>query len=221
MRLEDLIGPLNDVESEFKPKTIFCRGSMEIPLPSPRVSIVGSKNASEKGIHEAKTIAKNLTESKVIIVSGLARGIDTAAHKTAIKHGGKTIAVIGTPLDRVYPRENADLQDLIAKDHLVISQYPVGSVVMKKNFVLRNRTMALISDATVIVEAGESSGSLHQCWETLRTGRPLFVCKDVIDNRDLRWPKEMIKYGAMTFDDPSDILENIPSDVKITTDLFQ
>ena len=221
MQLEDLLGhPLNDVEMKFKPKMIFCKGSMEIPLPSPRVSIIGSRNASEKGIKEAKTIAKSLVENNVIIVSGLAKGIDTAGHKTVIKYGGKTIAVIGTPLDRVYPRENASLQDEIMKNHLVVSQYQVGSPITKKNFVLRNKTMALISDATVIVEAGESSGSLHQGWETLRTARPLFICKDVVENELLNWPRHMIKYGAMTFDDPSDILENLSTDIKMIPELL-
>lgn len=221
MQLEDLLGhPLNDIEIKFKPKTVFCRGSMEIPLPSPRVSIIGSRNASEKGVQEAKTIAKSLIENKVIIVSGLAKGIDTAGHETAINHGGKTIAVIGTPLDRVYPGENAGLQDEIMKNHLVVSQYPVGSPITKKNFVLRNRTMALISDATVIVEAGESSGSLHQGWETLRTGRPLFICKDVVENGALSWPQDMMKYGAMTFDEPPDILENLPTNIKMMPELL-
>ena len=221
MQLEDLLGhPLNDVESKFKPKVIFCRGPMGIPLPSPRVSIIGSRNASEKGIQEAKTIAKSLIENQVIVVSGLAKGIDTAAHETAISYGGKTIAVIGTPLDRVYPKENADLQDEIMKNHLVVSQYPAGSQIARKNFVLRNRTMALISDATVIVEAGESSGSLHQGWETLRIGRPLFLCKGIVGNEALSWPREMIKYGAMTFDDPLDILENLPTNIKMTPELL-
>ena len=107
------------------------------------------------------------------------------------------------------------------KNHLVISQYPVGSPITRKNFVLRNRTMALISDATVIVEAGESSGSLHQGWETLRIGRPLFICKDIVGNEELKWPKDMMKYGAMTFDEPLDILENLPTNIKMMPELLQ
>ena len=126
--------------------------------------------------------SKRLIENKVTIVSGLAKGIDTAGHKTAIEIGGKTIAVIGTPVNRVYPKENTDLQEEIMKNHLVISQYPVGHKTTPKDFIFRNRTMALISDATVIVEAGDSSGSLHQGWETLRIGRPLFICKSVLEN---------------------------------------
>jgi len=221
IQLKDLLGrPLNDIESKYGQITIYYKGAMEIPVPCPRVSIIGSRGASEKGLLEAKEISKILIENEVIIVSGLAKGIDTVAHKTAIEYGGKTIAVIGTPLNKVYPKENLELQEEIMKNHLVISQYPVGHSTTPKDFVLRNRTMALISDATVIVEAGDSSGSLHQGWETLRIGRPLFICKSVVENDKLEWPEEMIKYGAMVLGKPIDILENLPSNIKMP-ELFQ
>lgn len=221
IQLKDLLGrPLNDIESKYAPKIIFYKGSMEPPLSCPRVSIIGSRGASEKGLAEAKEITKILVENQVIIVSGLAKGIDTVGHKTAIEYGGRTIAVIGTPLNEVYPKENLELQNKLKKNHLVISQYPVGHSTTRKDFVMRNRTMALISDATVIVEAGESSGSLHQGWETLRIGRPLFICKPVVENEKLEWPKKMIKYGAMILDEPTDILENLPSNIKMP-ELFQ
>ena len=216
IQLKDLLGrSLNDIESKYEPKIIFYEGSMEIPLPCPRVSIIGSRGASEKGLAEAKEITKILVENQVIIVSGLAKGIDTIGHKVAIEYGGRTIAVIGTPLNKVYPKENLDLQNELKKNHLVISQYPVGHSTTRKDFVMRNRTMALISDGTVIVEAGELSGSLHQGWETLRIGRPLFICKSVVENEKLEWPKKMIKYGAMMLGESSDILENLPSNIKM------
>ena len=145
----------------------------------------------------------------------LQKAIDTVGHKTAIKYGGKTIAVIGTPLNKTYPKENSELQEEIMKNHLVISQYPIDHPITRKNFVLRNRTMALISDATVIVEAGESSGSLHQGWETLRLGRPLFICKDVINNNKLNWPKKMLQYGAIKLNNSIDILENLPTSTAV------
>ena len=221
IQLEDLLGrPLNDIEEKYAPKIIFYKGSMEIPIPCPRVSIIGSRGASKRGLLEAKEISRILVENEVVIVSGLASGIDTVGHKTAIEHGGKTIAVIGTPLNKVYPKENLELQEEIMKNHLVISQYPVGHSTTPKDFVLRNRTMALISDATVIVEAGDSSGSLHQGWETLRIGRPLFICKAVVENKQLEWPKKMMNYGAIMLDEPIDILENLPSNIKML-ELFQ
>lgn len=221
IQLKELLGrPLNDIESKYEPSVIYYEGAIDIPLPCPRVSIIGSRGASEKGLAEAREITKILVENEVIIVSGLAKGIDTVGHKTAIEYGGKTIAVIGTPLNRVYPKENFELQEELKKNHLVISQYPVGHPTTPKDFVLRNRTMALISDATVIVEAGDSSGSLHQGWETLRIGRPLFICKAVVENEQLEWPKKMIQYGAMELGNPIDILENLPSNIKMP-ELFQ
>ena len=218
----DLLGrQLNDVESKFSPKNgVFYKGAMRIPLQGPRVSIIGARGASERGLSEAKEITEFLVENRVVIVSGLARGIDTVGHETAIECGGRTIAVIGTPLNRAYPRENAELQAKLMKSHLVISQYQIGHPTLPKNFVLRNKTMAIISDATVIVEAGESSGSLHQGWETLRIGRALFICRGVVENKRLEWPKKMIDYGAVALDEPSDILEDLPSDTKIP-EIFQ
>lgn len=222
IQLADLLGrQLNDVESKFSPKNgVFYKGVMEIPLPCPRVSIIGSRGASEQGLLEAKEITKFLVENGVVIVSGLARGIDTVGHETAIEYGGRTVAVLGTPLNKAYPKENAELQKEIMENHLAISQYPVGHPTTPKDFVMRNRTMAIISDATVIVEAGESSGSLHQGWETLRIGRPLFICRAVAENERLEWPKKMNDYGAMTLGEPADILENLPSGIKMP-ELFQ
>ena len=216
--VSDLIGrKLNDVESKYSPKNgIFYKGAMGIPLPCPRVSIIGSRDASGQGLSEAREIARLLVKNKAVIVSGLARGVDTAGHKTAIGHGGRTVAVLGTPLNRAYPKENAKLQDEIMRNHLTISQYPVGHPTTRKDFVLRNKTMAIISDATVIVEAGESSGSLHQGWETLRLGRPLFICRAAVENKSLKWPKRMIDYGAMALEGHDDILEHLPSDVEMS-----
>lgn len=214
--LQDLLGhPLNDVESKFEPRIIYHKGRMRIPVPSPRVSIIGSRRASKDGLNEAGKITKFLIGKDVVIVSGLAKGIDTVAHQTAIGYNGKTIAVLGTPLDRVYPRENSVLQEKIMKDHLAISQYKTGHRTTPKDFILRNRTMALISDASVIVEAGDSSGTLYQGWETLRLGRPLFICKAVTRNRGLEWPSKMINYGAVELEDYLDILEILPYDIDV------
>ncbi len=189
---EQLLGPLNDVERKFAPPKLFTAGPMEIPLPSPRAAIIGSRKASMKGLDATIEIARTLSKRGVVIVSGLAEGIDTAAHRTAIEEGGRTVAVLGTPLDHAYPRKNSQLQKEIMTNHLAISQFPIGHPTQPKNFVLRNRTMALISNASIIVEAGETSGSLHQGWEALRLGRPLFVWKSVVSDSSLSWPKKMM-----------------------------
>jgi len=146
------------------------------------------------------------------VLSGLAKGVDTVAHETAISCGGRTVAVIGTPLNKFYPVENRALQQQLMREHLVVSQFAEGAPGGRKNFPMRNRTMALLSDATVIVEAGEKSGTLHQGWEALRLGRLLFLLESVASNPDLSWPKEMIRYGAqvLTRENLPTVLEHLP-----------
>lgn len=212
LTVQELLGrPLNDIERKYAPKTLYVKGPLEIPLPRPKVSIVGSRKASPQGLESAGMIASTLAGNDVVIVSGLAEGIDTSAHTNAIASGGRTIAVLGTPLDKVYPRKNLELQNEIMHDHLAISQFPVGHPTFPKDFVLRNRTMALISDATIIVEAGDSSGSLHQGWEALRLGRSLFIWDAIFSDKGLSWPHKMLEYGAIALSDPQDVFDALPS----------
>ena len=158
----------------------------------------------------ARRTAEILVRNGYAVVSGLAKGIDTVAHSAAISAGGQTIAVLGTPLDKTYPAENARLQAEIMGKHLAVSQFPPGRSVQRGNFVMRNRTMALISDATVIVEAGRSSGTQHQGWEAIRLGRDLFVSELVMGDPNNEWGQKIAQYGAMTFSDPGDIVDRLP-----------
>jgi len=211
----NLLGrPLNDVEERNAPNRLYAAGPMQVPIPRPRVAIVGSREATPKGIDDADLITRILVDNGVTIVSGLAKGIDAAAHRAAIREGGKTIAVLGTPWDKSYPAQNAELQAEIVKHHWAVSQFRVGSPVYKSNFVIRNRTMALIADASVVVQAGETSGSLSQAWEALRLGRPLFIWKPIFET-SLKWPKEMVKFGAIKLSDPKDVLQSLPSTASI------
>ncbi|MEM0287627.1 MAG: DNA-processing protein DprA [Nitrososphaerota archaeon] len=210
LSIEELLGhPLNDIESKYAPLQVFISGSMEIPFAAPRVSIVGSRQASSDALNRAKEIAKILVRNGVIIVSGLARGVDTAAHMAAIENKGRTIAVLGTPLNRFYPPENSELQKLIMREHLAISQFGFTRTTQRKDFVIRNRTMALISDATIITEPGEDSGALSQRWETLRLARPLYISKEVF-NKQMSWPYKMLRYGAMKLENPDELLDELP-----------
>ena len=208
---QELLGALSELEQKYAPERLFVAGRIELPLPHPRVAIIGTRTASADGLRIAARLSKELVQQGVIIVSGLARGIDTAAHKAAIEAGGRTIAILGTPLSQTYPRDNAELQSLIMKDHLAVSQFDEGRPVSPSNFVVRNRTMALIADASVIVESGEGGGSLHQGWEALRLGRPLFIHTREFAKRGLKWPRKMADYGAVKFKEPSDIFEFVPS----------
>ncbi len=210
---DDLLGPLNDVERENAPERLYVAGAPSLLKLATRVSIVGSRKASPIGLQRARRLARILAEHGVIVVSGLAEGIDTAAHEVAMAvPNGRTIGVLGTPLNRTYPAKNRALQRRIMEEHLAISQYPVGHPILKSNFPRRNRTMALITDATVIVEAGETSGSLSQGWEALRLGRPLFIMKSVAES-GLKWPADMRRYGADVLSDPGDLLDVLPTDL--------
>ena len=209
----DFLGPLTEFEAKNAPETIFACGELDLLKRGPKVSIVGSRDASEDGLRRARSLAGELVRREVIVVSGLAAGIDAAAHRGAIDAGGKTIAVLGTALDRAYPASNAELQETIMREHLAISQFAPGTAVRRFNFPIRNRLMALISDATVIVEAGETSGTLHQGWEAIRLGRPLFLMESVVSNSQLAWPRKMMEYGAqiLSRSNLDLVVENLPS----------
>jgi DNA processing protein len=219
-----VLGALNDVQQKHAPASLFVMGDTALLQRGPRVAIVGSRAASLEGLARARSLARELVRHDVTVVSGLAAGVDTAAHTAALDHGGRTIAVLGTPLDQVYPKENAGLQARIAERDLLVSQFPSGMKVTPRNFPIRNRTMALLSDATVIVEAGERSGILHQGWEALRLGRLLFLMESVANDPQLTWPKEMLAYGAqiLSRDNLPRVIRHLPamrsvSDVALET----
>lgn len=209
---EDLLGPLNEVERKNAPPRLFALGDLSLLRSGPRVSIVGARNASPEGCRRARKLATELAREGVIVVSGLAEGIDTAAHEGAISAGGRTIAVLGAPLDVSYPQRNEALRQSILREHLAISQFPSGHPILRQNFPRRNRCMALVSDATVIVEAGDTSGSLSQGWEAIRLGRLLFIMKSVTVASGLTWPREMLRYGAQILTDTRPLLRLLPQE---------
>ena len=194
--LEELLGPLNEVEKKNAPAELFVTGDVGLLRSGPRVAVVGSREASKEGLARAARLARLLAGRGVVVVSGLAEGIDTVAHASAMEAGGRTIAVLGTPLDRVYPLRNRALQERIMREQLAVSQFASGSAGGRQCFPMRNRTMALLSDATVIVEAADGSGTIHQGWEALRLGRPLLLLESIVKTEGLEWPAELMAYGA-------------------------
>lgn len=209
---DQLLGPLNEVESKNAPGRLFVAGDRSILARGPRVSVVGSRKASSSGLAAARQLAEALAARDVVIVSGLAEGVDTEAHEGAMMRGGRTIAVLGTPLDKPYPSKNRELFQRIVQHHLAVSQFAPGTRTQPSHFPMRNRTMALIADATIIVEAGEGSGSLHQGWEALRLGRPLFLSETLVEMPGLRWASEMTRYGAqpLALDSIEAVFESLP-----------
>jgi len=177
-----------DAEKGFP---LYCAGD-RVLFKRKAVSIVGTREVTPEGRQRATQLARELVRAGVVVVSGLARGVDTAAHAAAIHHKGQTIAVIGTPLSKAYPSENSDLQVEIYRHHLLVSPFSDGEGVYKSNFPKRNRVMAAISDATVIIEASDTSGTLHQAAECQRLGRWLFIARSVAEDPALTWPSKFL-----------------------------
>jgi DNA processing protein len=184
-------------------------------VETPCVAVVGRREPSEDGVKRTHKLVRRLVEDNFTVVSGLAKGIDRAAHETALQAGGRTIAVIGTPLTRQYPKENADLQRSIAANHLLISQVPVCRYELqtpKVNrffFPERNITMSALTLATVIVEAGETSGTLVQARAALKQKRKLFILDSCFQNPALTWPAHYEKLGAIRVKDYDDIRRHL------------
>jgi DNA processing protein len=190
---------------------IFYAGDLAI-LNSRAVSIVGTRDVSEDGRRRASRVARELSEAGIVVVSGLAKGVDTAALSSAMKAGGQVAAVIGTPLAKAYPAENARLQEAIWQDHLLLTPFRAGADIFKSNFPKRNRVMAVLSDATVIVEASDTSGTLHQAAECQKLGRWLFIMRTVVDDQNLKWPAKFLgKPKTAILNSTADILAAIAS----------
>ncbi len=182
---------------------------------SPSVSVVGSRNPTREGRSLARRLVRALVRDDFTVVSGLAAGIDRTVHETAIEEDGRTIGVIGTPLSHVYPRENTDLQREIVRRCLLVSQVPLRryeSQNYRRNrtfFRERNVTMAALTKATVIVEAGETSGTLVQARAALQQGRKLFVPDRCFRTPGLAWPERLAALGAVRVRDYEEIRERL------------
>lgn len=214
VRTEDLIGPLAEHEKKYAPEFLWVSGKQALARAGRRLSIVGARQAPEEALQIARKLARVVTAHGGVVVSGLARGVDHAAHTEAIESGGRTIAVLGTPPERCYPREHRELQEIIAKEHLCITQFAPGSPVTRRNFPMRNRTMALISHATFIAWASDTSGTLSQAWEAVRLGRPLYFW-EVLTGEGLDWVKKAITYGGTPVDedDFEDLVLELPPEL--------
>ncbi|MCK9514133.1 MAG: DNA-protecting protein DprA [Pigmentiphaga sp.] len=189
---------------------LYYRGAWEI-TETRCVAVVGSREASPDGIRRAERLARELVDRDFTVVSGLAKGVDSAAHRGAIARGGRTISVVGTPLGSCYPKENADLQEEIARDHLLISQVPVlryAKQAPQHNrlfFPERNVTMSALTEGTIIVEAGDTSGTLTQARAALHQGRKLFILDNCFQRTDIKWPARFEAEGAVRVKTPDDI----------------
>ena len=198
---QELLRWLSPAEIEAAPERLYWKGRRSLLDVGTRVAVVGSRRATAQGLAQAEAVTRQLIKRDVVVVSGLALGIDTIAHNTAIKGGGETIAVLGSGLDRYATGRNRELQDLIATRHLLVSQFPPGTPPQRANFPRRNKVMALVADATIIVEAAEVSGTMHQGWKAIRLGRPVLFPSSFANGSPPTWVQEMVKYGATVLEE--------------------
>lgn len=195
-------------EIAVPPIGLFVRGRPLSSL-SPAVAIVGTRAPTARGPGIARRLAAGLAAAGVTVVSGLARGIDTAAHRGALAAGGATVAVMGTGLDRVYPPENGELAAEIARLGALVSEFPMGSDPRPSAFPRRNRIISGLSAGVVVVEAGERSGALITAARALEQGREVFAVPGPIDEVQSRGPNGLLRDGATLVEGVSDILAEI------------
>jgi len=185
------------------------------------VAVVGSRMASTYGKFSTERLCRELALKRITVVSGLARGIDSAAHRGALAGGGRTIAVLGCGLDTVYPAENEKLFNDIASRGAVITEYPFGTPPNSQNFPARNRIISGISLGVVVVEANEKSGSLITARLAMEQGRDVFAVPGSIDSTGSRGTHKLIKEGAKLIENVTDILDEILPQVDIKQREFE
>ena len=200
----DEIYPWDLSEIYNPPALLFYQGNIDL-LELPKVAVVGSRDSSKLGNQSVQKIIKELN-NELIIVSGLARGIDTAAHMAALQNGGRTIAVIGTGLDVFYPKANKKLQSYIGKNHLVLSEYGPGEQPLKFHFPERNRIIAGLCRGVIVAEAKMRSGSLITCERAMEEGRDVFAIPGSILDGKSDGCHHLIQEGAKCIMSGSDVL---------------
>lgn len=193
---------------------LYFQGNWDI-TSTPCVAIVGTRKPSDEGVRRAAKLAKQFVKDGFTVVSGLAKGIDTVAHTTAIEAGGLTVAVLGTPITASYPPENEDLQKGIADKFLVISQVPIvrySRQTPRGNrffFPERNITMSALTEATIIVEASDTSGTLIQARHALQQKRKLFILDSCFHNPEITWPSKFVERGAIRVSEFEEIRKHL------------
>ncbi|TZE83631.1 DNA-protecting protein DprA [Calorimonas adulescens] len=198
--------PNNLKNIHYPPPVLYLKGNVEL-LDGMNIAIVGSRNCSYYGSQIAYNFAARLAAAGFTIVSGMARGIDSMAHQGAISANGKTIAVVGSGLDIIYPRENKELYRTIAKSGALVSEFPLGTEPLKQNFPRRNRIISGLSVGVLVVEAGVRSGSLITAGFALEQGKDVFAIPGNINYESSMGTNNLIKEGAKLVTSVNDIIE--------------
>jgi len=191
------------------PPLLYMRGDLK-EVDDPAVAVVGSRRATEYGLEMAGRLASEIASAGVTIVSGLARGIDQEAHLGALEAGGRTLAFLGSGLDRIYPRESARLVERISNAGAILSEFPLGTPPLAGNFPVRNRLISGVARGTLVVEAALASGSLITARMALEQGREVFAVPGNVTARTARGSNQLIQQGAKLVMSGRDVLEEIP-----------
>ena len=198
------------LETADPPLLMYLQGDASL-LQAPSLAVVGSRNPTPQGRENAHAFSAHLSQAGLTIVSGLALGIDGAAHEGGLSGAGRTIAVIGTGLDRVYPRRHLELAHRISAQGLMLSEYSLGTPPLPPNFPMRNRIIAGLTRGTLVVEAALQSGSLITARLASEAGRDVFAIPGSIHSPQSRGCHALIKQGAKLVETGQDVLEELPS----------
>ena len=196
------------------PIALYVRGDLKKVCARPCIAVVGSRRSSTYGVNAALSLSRDLAQNGLTVVSGLARGIDAAAHRGALEVGGLTIAVVGTGLETTYPKEHRKLEDEILASGAVISEFPLGTPPLPQNFPYRNRVLSGLCFGVLIVEAAEHSGSLITARLAYEQGREVFAVPGNITSQTSFGPNFLIKDGAKLVQQWRDVIEELPRDVR-------
>lgn len=212
--LEDDAYPQLLREIHDPPIALYVRGDLQKAMERPALAVVGSRRCSTYGVNVAESLSRDLAAHGLTIVSGLARGIDAAAHRGALESNGQTIAVVGTGLETTYPKEHKKLEEQIIASGAVVSEFPMGTPPLPQNFPYRNRILSGLCFGVLIVEASEHSGSLITARLAYEQGREVFAVPGNITSQTSFGPNYLIKDGAKLVQIWRDVVDELPRDTK-------
>ncbi|MGE5318695.1 MAG: DNA-processing protein DprA [Hyphomicrobiaceae bacterium] len=208
MTLADADYPRILLEIADPPAMLYCKGQRSL-LSQPALGVVGSRNATPQGVRDAEAFARALSDAGLTIVSGLALGIDAAAHRGGLAGAGSSVAVIGTGLDRIYPARNKALAHQLAENGLIVSEFALGTPPLPGHFPRRNRLISGLSRGVLVVEAAPDSGSLITARVATEQGREVFAIPGSIHSPLARGCHALIKQGAKLVESAADILDEL------------
>jgi DNA processing protein len=197
------------------PAALWVRGDATL-LSRPGIAVVGTRQPSPYGAGMAELLSRDLANRRLVILSGMARGVDTAAHKGAVEAGGKTVAVWGTGIDVIYPKENKKLaEQIVATGGAIVSEYPLGTFPAPQNFPIRNRILSGMSVGVLVIEAAEYSGTRITARCAMEQNRDVYAVPGNVTNKNAWGPNTLIKQGAKLTATWEDVWEDLPSQIRL------